>query len=98
MRCKFFIHMCSRIVHTELLSIACHYFIYLISRYPVARIEKSIVVIEYPLRSEHGPLWIRGGIPIESADGKLYEIRNRFTLCGCGKSKNKPFCDGSHAE
>lgn len=61
-------------------------------------LEKSIVVIEYPPRGEHGPLWVRGGIPIESVDGKLYEIRNRVTLCGCGKSKNKPFCDGSHIE
>lgn len=60
--------------------------------------EKSIVVVESPPRHEQGPLWVRGGIPIESADGKLYEIRNRVTLCRCGKSKNKPFCDGSHIE
>ncbi len=60
--------------------------------------EKSVVVIEYPPGGEHGPLWVRGGIPIESADGKLYEIRNRVTLCRCGRSKNKPFCDGSHIE
>jgi CDGSH-type Zn-finger protein len=60
--------------------------------------EKSIVVIEYPPRGEHGPLWVRGGIPIESADGKPYEIRNRVTLCRCGRSRNKPFCDGSHVE
>lgn len=60
--------------------------------------EKSIVVIEYPPMNEDGPLWVRGGIPIESADGKLYEIRNRVTLCRCGISKNKPFCDGSHIE
>ncbi|MFA5295408.1 MAG: CDGSH iron-sulfur domain-containing protein [Methanoregulaceae archaeon] len=32
--------------------------------------EKSIVVIEYPARGEHGPLWIRGGIPVISADGR----------------------------
>jgi len=58
--------------------------------------EKSIVVIEYPPRSEHGPLWVRGDIPVESSDGHVYEIRNRVTLCRCGKSYNKPFCDGSH--
>jgi CDGSH-type Zn-finger protein len=60
--------------------------------------EKSIVVEEGPHRGEHGPLWVRGGIPIESADDKQYEIRNRVTLCRCGKSQNKPFCDGSHVE
>jgi CDGSH-type Zn-finger protein len=43
-----------------------------------------------------GPLWIRGGIPIEAPDGFVYEIRNRVTLCRCGQSKNKPFCDGAH--
>jgi len=59
-------------------------------------LEKSIVVIEYPARGEHGPLWIRGGIPVVSAEGKPYTIRNRVTLCRCGRSANKPFCDGSH--
>jgi CDGSH-type Zn-finger protein len=59
-------------------------------------LEKSIVVTEYPPRGEHGPLWVRGGIPVESADGKTYTVRNRVTLCRCGKSGNKPFCDGSH--
>lgn len=61
-------------------------------------LEKSIVVEEGPHRSEHGPLWVRGSIPIKSADGKQYEIRNRVTICRCGKSQNKPFCDGSHVE
>ena len=60
--------------------------------------EKSIVIIEYPPRDEHGPLWVRGGIAVESSDGHVYEIRNRVTLCRCGKSCNKPFCDGSHVE
>ncbi len=61
-------------------------------------LEKSIVVIEYPPGGEHGPLWVRGSIPIESSDGEPYEIRNRVTLCRCGRSENKPFCDGSHIE
>jgi CDGSH-type Zn-finger protein len=61
-------------------------------------LEKSIVIIEYPARNEHGPLWVRGGIPVESAEGKTYTVRNRVTLCRCGKSGNKPFCDGSHVE
>ena len=45
-----------------------------------------------------GPLWVRGGIPIEAFDGYVYEVRNRVTLCRCGASKNKPFCDGAHDE
>ncbi|HEY0196583.1 MAG TPA: CDGSH iron-sulfur domain-containing protein, partial [Methanobacterium sp.] len=34
----------------------------------------------------------------ESADGYVYEVRNRVTLCRCGQSENKPFCDGTHME
>lgn len=43
-----------------------------------------------------GPLWVTGGIPIERADGQPFEPRNRVTLCNCGKSANKPLCDGTH--
>ncbi len=58
--------------------------------------EPSIVIIQDPGRNCSGPLWVRGGIPIESSDGTIYEVRNRVTLCRCGESKNKPFCDASH--
>jgi CDGSH-type Zn-finger protein len=61
-------------------------------------LEKSIVVIEYPARGERGPLWVRGGIPVYSADGGPYTVRNRLALCRCGRSGNKPFCDGSHVQ
>jgi len=43
-----------------------------------------------------GPLWVTGGIAIERSDGKPFESRNRVTLCNCGKSGNKPLCDGTH--
>ncbi len=59
-------------------------------------LDRSIVVVENPARGEHGPLWVRGGIPVESADGRAYTVRNRVTLCRCGRSRNKPFCDGNH--
>ena len=58
--------------------------------------EPSIVMVHDPKKDCEGPIWVRGGIPIESADGYVYEVRNRVTLCQCGKSENKPFCDGSH--
>jgi CDGSH-type Zn-finger protein len=56
----------------------------------------SIGLIEDPAEGVSGPLWLRGGIPLTAADGFSYEVRNRVTLCRCGASKNKPFCDGSH--
>jgi hypothetical protein len=58
--------------------------------------QPSIGLIEDTQAGKMGPLWVRGGIPVESADGSTYEIRNRVTLCRCGKSTNKPFCDGRH--
>jgi CDGSH-type Zn-finger protein len=57
----------------------------------------SIGLVEDPKLAVSGPLWVRGGITVYSADGKAYEVRNRMTLCRCGASSNKPFCDGSQA-
>jgi uncharacterized Fe-S cluster protein YjdI len=45
-----------------------------------------------------GPLWVSGSIPVNRSDGQPCETRNRVTLCRCGASKNKPFCDGAHEE
>ncbi len=58
--------------------------------------EKSISVTGDPGKGISGPLWVKGGVPIESADGHEYELRNRVTLCRCGRSHNKPLCDGTH--
>ena len=60
-------------------------------------LEPSIGLIEDPSVGVSGPLWVRGGIPVVSAEGVEYEPRNRMTLCRCGASRNKPFCDGTHA-
>jgi CDGSH-type Zn-finger protein len=57
----------------------------------------SIGLIEDPAQECSGPIWLRGRIPVESADGFQYEVRNQVTLCRCGQSQNKPFCDGTHA-
>jgi CDGSH-type Zn-finger protein len=62
------------------------------------RVEPSIAFVEDPAAGASGPIWVRGGIAITSMDGTPYETRNRVTLCRCGASKNKPFCDGSHDE
>lgn len=59
--------------------------------------EPSLGLIEDTEKQVSGPIWVRGGIPVISADGRPYEVRNRVTLCRCGQSSNKPFCDGSHA-
>jgi CDGSH-type Zn-finger protein len=60
------------------------------------KFSKSISVTEEPDPGISGPLWVKGGVKVESSDGKAYGQRNRVTLCRCGKSGNKPFCDASH--
>ncbi len=37
-------------------------------------------------------------IELVDAEGQPIEHKSRFTLCGCGRSKGKPLCDGSHKE
>jgi CDGSH-type Zn-finger protein len=60
--------------------------------------EQRIGLIEDPSEDCSGALWVQGGVEIVGADGEPYEVRNRVTLCRCGQSKNKPFCDGAHVD
>jgi CDGSH-type Zn-finger protein len=60
------------------------------------KLKPSVSLVEDPDKGVSGPIWVKGGVPIESSDGETYEVRNRVTLCRCGKSENKPFCDGQH--
>jgi uncharacterized Fe-S cluster protein YjdI/CDGSH-type Zn-finger protein len=46
-----------------------------------------------PMRN--GPLLIRGRVEVKHEDGTV-EVMPRATLCRCGQSKSKPFCDNSH--
>lgn len=59
-----------------------------------------------------GPYQVTGGLPLSKmvieadADGKslrwrkteTYPQKESYLLCRCGKSKNKPYCDGSHVK
>ena len=46
--------------------------------------------------SYNGPYFVRGDLSIENAPEDMPGIRYRASLCRCGQSKNKPFCDNSH--
>ncbi|MBL8446565.1 MAG: CDGSH iron-sulfur domain-containing protein [Zoogloeaceae bacterium] len=59
--------------------------------------DPQVSILQDPEKQCSGPIWVEGGISIEAADGFIYESRNRVTLCRCGQSGNKPFCDGTHA-
>jgi CDGSH-type Zn-finger protein len=65
---------------------------------PIEPDYKPSIVVTEDMDGSPGPLWIRGEVEIESMDGIIYEKRNRVTLCRCGESLNKPFCDGSHLD
>jgi CDGSH-type Zn-finger protein len=49
---------------------------------------------------EDGPLVVSGPVTVVDAEGNEYALPagTAFTLCRCGASKNKPFCDKSHRE
>jgi len=56
----------------------------------------EISILEDAYEKKHGPIWVKGGIIIEDENGDVFPIRNRVTLCRCGMSTNKPFCDYKH--
>ncbi|MEE8388710.1 MAG: CDGSH iron-sulfur domain-containing protein [Acidiferrobacterales bacterium] len=43
-----------------------------------------------------GPLLLSGPVEIRNAEGKVIFRGEKTSLCRCGASSNKPFCDGSH--
>jgi CDGSH-type Zn-finger protein len=44
-----------------------------------------------------GPLLIRGAFEIVDQEGnEILSERATVALCRCGKSRTRPFCDGSH--
>jgi len=49
------------------------------------------LVRKEPVVSEHGE-------PLTWRKGEVLNTGKFYTLCGCGESGTKPFCDGSHAD
>jgi len=46
--------------------------------------------------SKDGPYYVTGGVKFNDSDGNTPESKEHYTLCRCGASKNKPFCNGDH--
>jgi uncharacterized Fe-S cluster protein YjdI len=46
--------------------------------------------------TRNGPLFLHGHIRIVDSDGNVVREDTRVALCRCGRSANKPFCDGTH--
>lgn len=59
---------------------------------------------------KNGPYIVSGGVPLyqqvivtdeaghtkDLMDEKQYPVKETYTLCRCGESKDKPYCDGTH--
>jgi CDGSH-type Zn-finger protein/uncharacterized Fe-S cluster protein YjdI len=56
-----------------------------------ARPDEPVPPVNLAAIRENGPYAVRGALLLDGAG-----IGYRATLCRCGASKNKPFCDGSH--
>jgi CDGSH-type Zn-finger protein len=75
-----------------------------IRKCPSGALSYSIDEIEYrdydgkPLVkvSKDGPYLVSGGIELVGIEFSDDISKEHYTLCRCGASKNKPFCDGSH--
>ncbi|TVZ27629.1 CDGSH-type Zn-finger protein [Gillisia sp. Hel_I_86] len=48
--------------------------------------------------NNNGSLKVSGDFEIVDKEGNVYDLAGRdvISLCRCGLSQNKPFCDGSH--
>lgn len=46
----------------------------------------------------NGPLRVEGAIVLSDAEGRTWDLTGKpaVSLCRCGASENRPFCDGSH--
>ena len=56
--------------------------------------DDEVVITSY----RDGPLLVRGPFRLQDQDGNEIEVgRRTVALCRCGKSRIRPFCDGTHA-
>jgi CDGSH-type Zn-finger protein len=63
--------------------------------------EGSVSIEEMPAKvtiRNHGPIRLEGEFTITDMDGKEFGLSGRtvISLCRCGHSETKPFCDGAH--
>lgn len=75
-----------------------------ITKCPSGALSYSIEDVEYrdqtrePMItvSKDGPYCVTGGVELKDQHRGEGAFEEHYTLCRCGASKNKPFCDGSH--
>jgi len=50
------------------------------------------------INPKSGSIRISGDVDFIDGDGVVIRSESNVKLCGCGHSKDKPYCDGSHKE
>jgi CDGSH-type Zn-finger protein len=54
---------------------------------------EPVVIVPY----QDGPYLVRGPVVLRDQEGRTITINRRtVALCRCGKSRMRPFCDGTH--
>jgi CDGSH-type Zn-finger protein len=48
----------------------------------------------------NGPYRVEGSVKLLDIEGREWDLTGKaaFSLCRCGASTNKPFCDGTHSK
>ncbi|MBU9723367.1 MULTISPECIES: CDGSH iron-sulfur domain-containing protein [Bacillaceae] len=46
--------------------------------------------------NDHGSIRITGDVELIDGEGNEFKVGKSFSLCRCGESSKKPFCDGTH--
>ncbi len=55
--------------------------------------DDEVVITPY----RDGPLLVRGPVRLRDQDGnEIAGDRQPLALCRCGRSRQRPFCDGTH--
>ena len=58
------------------------------------RDDREVTIVPY----RNGPLIVRGPVVLQDQEGREIETgRSPVALCRCGRSRIRPFCDGTHA-
>lgn len=64
------------------------------SQHVTVTAEPEVTIVPY----RDGPLVVRGPVSIRDQEGNEIDAgRTPVALCRCGKSRIRPFCDGSHS-
>jgi CDGSH-type Zn-finger protein len=65
-----------------------YYYIFLIGVVSLSKVQIKVM--------DNGSLRVTGEVELIDMDGNVFETKPTFSLCRCGLSSKRPFCDGSH--